>query len=101
MLRHRLEALSREKENVAEGASAKVEELEKKVLEGELQRRKMHNLIQVGLALWWGQEAGGRGRGVRHGGERRGLCGARDTCCEGETLGKWEGSARDSFFFLG
>lgn len=47
MLRHRLEALSREKENVAEGASAKVEELEAKVLEGELQRRKMHNLIQV------------------------------------------------------
>ena len=48
VLRHRLEALSREKETVTEGASAKVEELEKKVLEGELQRRKMHNLIQVG-----------------------------------------------------
>lgn len=53
MLRHRLEALSREKETVTEGASAKVEELEKKVLEGELQRRKMHNLIQVG---WVGVE---------------------------------------------
>lgn len=47
VLRHRLEALSREKENVTEGASAKVEELEAKVLDGELQRRKMHNLIQV------------------------------------------------------
>ncbi|CBJ31760.1 conserved unknown protein [Ectocarpus siliculosus] len=46
VLRRRLEALSKEKENVAIGASAKVEELEAKVLEGELQRRKMHNLIQ-------------------------------------------------------
>lgn len=47
VLRHRLEALSKEKDSVAVGASAKVEELEAKVLEGELQRRKMHNLIQV------------------------------------------------------
>lgn len=51
MLRRRLEALSREKDNVAEGASAKVEELEAKVLEGELQRRKMHNLIQVSASV--------------------------------------------------
>ena len=47
-MRHRLETLSREKESVAVGASAKIDELEAKVLEGELQRRKMHNLIQVG-----------------------------------------------------
>ncbi|CAN0362635.1 unnamed protein product, partial [Ectocarpus sp. 12 AP-2014] len=46
VLRRRLEALSKEKENVAISALAKVEELEAKVLEGELQRRKMHNLIQ-------------------------------------------------------
>ncbi|CAN0523843.1 unnamed protein product, partial [Laminaria digitata] len=45
--RHRLETLSREKEDVTVGASAKIDELEAKVLEGELQRRKMHNLIQV------------------------------------------------------
>lgn len=47
VIRHRLEALSREKDSVAIDASAKIEELEAKVLEGELQRRKMHNLIQV------------------------------------------------------
>eukprot|EP00904_Undaria_pinnatifida_P003873 jgi/Undpi1/13487/HiC_scaffold_8.g03146.m1 len=46
VVRHRLETLSREKEDVTVGASAKIEELEAKVLEGELQRRKMHNLIQ-------------------------------------------------------
>lgn len=50
--RHRLDALSREKAEVAVGASAKIEELEAKVLEGEVQRRKMHNLIQVSYLLY-------------------------------------------------
>lgn len=47
VVRHRLEALSREKDNATVGASAKIAELEAKVQEGELQRRKMHNLIQA------------------------------------------------------
>lgn len=52
VVRHRLEALSREKEDVAIGASARIEELEAKVLEGEAQRRKMHNLIQASVAAF-------------------------------------------------
>lgn len=47
VVRHRLEALARERDVVAIDASAKIDELEAKVLEGEVQRRKMHNLIQV------------------------------------------------------
>lgn len=51
VVKHRLEALGREKDVATMGASSKIEELESKVLEGEVQRRKMHNLIQVRLGM--------------------------------------------------
>lgn len=47
VVKHRLEALAREKDMATMGASSKIEELEAKVLQGEVQRRRMHNLIQV------------------------------------------------------
>lgn len=47
-MQHRLEANTRDKAGLVEEASSKILELEKKVAEGEVQRRLMHNTIQVG-----------------------------------------------------
>lgn len=92
VLRHRLEALSREKESVAVGASARVEELEAKVLEGELQRRKMHNLIQVRRCCS-GRVLQGKGDGGKKTGEEENKETAASSAGKGEERGRWSGRA--------
>ena len=84
VVRHRLETLSREKEDVTVGASAKIEELEAKVLEGELQRRKMHNLIQVGDGVGMEGE-------YRYGGASV-VCSTRGDELEAGGVGVWGGA---------
>jgi uncharacterized OsmC-like protein len=44
--RIRLTALENERRNEHQGSAAMIAELEAKVKDGEMQRRKMHNLIQ-------------------------------------------------------
>lgn len=47
VLHDRLEAVTREENNFVQEASLKWSELEHKVVEGEAQRRLMHNTIQA------------------------------------------------------